>query len=181
MATAVASAGMLFPQVAAAEKAASPAEKTASPAAAPGGAAVRAHDVALQPGGILAGRLVDAQGTAQPGTVISVQYGEREVARTTTDAQGLFAARGLRGGQYLIVTPTGYSFYRLWAEGTAPPTAQPEAVVVARPDVVRGQFGYGMAWVDWMGNHPYLTAGTIAAAIAIPVALAANDEWDSGS
>jgi hypothetical protein len=34
-------------------------------------------------------------------------------------------------------------------------------------------------WVEWIKCHPYLTAGVVAAAIAIPLALA--DDWDSGS
>src|SRR5689334_2638256 len=51
-------------------------------------------DVALRPGGILVGQVVDQQGAVKPGTEVSVQYSDYEVARTTTDANGVFAAQG---------------------------------------------------------------------------------------
>lgn len=173
-AAAVACLGMLMPQAAFAAPAA-PRQIDA------GSAEFRVNDVALRPGGLLVGKVVDARGLGQAGALVSVQYEGREIVRTTTDANGVFAARGLRGGQYQIQSPNGQSICRLWAEGTAPPAAKQAAVVVTGQDVVRGQFGYGMAWIDWMRDHPYLTAGTVAAAIAIPVALATNDDWKPGS
>lgn len=141
------------------------------------------NDVALRPGGLVVGRVVDRLGVAQAGATVSLQQDQLEVVRTTADQNGVFAAQGLRGGQYQILTEQGQGLYRFWAPNTAPPSAQQTAVVVTSPDVVRGQygnnFGYGYGWLDWMRAHPYLTAGVVASAIAIPVALAADHDSHS--
>lgn len=139
------------------------------------------QDVALRPGGLVIGQVMTPQGVAQPATIVSIQHDQYEVVRTTTDENGMFAAQGLRGGTYQIVTEQSQGVYRLWAPETAPPAAHEAAVVVTNPDIVRGQwgqpgFGYGYGWLDWMRAHPYLTAGIIASAIAIPVALAADSD-----
>lgn len=168
LAAAVACCGMVLPQVA---SAAQPVPQS--------------NDVALRPGGLVVGRVVDRQGVAQAGAVVSIQQDQLEVVRTTADQNGVFAAQGLRGGPYQILTEHSQGLYRFWAPDTAPPAAQQTAVVVTSPDVVRGQygnsFGYGYGWLDWMRAHPYLTAGIIASAIAIPVALAADHDHDSHS
>lgn len=137
------------------------------------------NDVALRAGGLLVGQVVDQQGVAKAGTPVSIQFAGKEVAATTTDGNGVFAARGLRGGQYQILTPQGGSECRLWAADTAPPSARPAALLVSGNDVVRGQ-GPMASWVGWVKAHPYITAGTVAAAIAIPLALA-DDDFDNGS
>jgi hypothetical protein len=138
-------------------------------------------DVALRSGGMLVGQVVDAQGAVQAGKLVSIQYGEQEVARTTTDANGVFAAQGLRGGQYHVVADNGDGHFRLWADNTAPPAATDSVVVVADPNVVRGQWSmpgaqYGAGWLNWVRSHPYITAGIVAAAVAIPLALADDDD-----
>jgi len=138
-----------------------------------------AFDVALRPGGVLVGQVVDRQGVAKAGTTVSIRYAGQEVARTTTDTNGVFAAKGLRGGQYELLTQESSGICRLWAPDTAPPAAKQTALVVAGDDVVRGQ-GPMNAWVEWIKAHPYITAGTVAAAIAIPLALA-DDDFDNGS
>jgi hypothetical protein len=150
------------------------------PAALAGTPVAGNNDIALQSGGVLVGQVVDQQGVAKAGVPVSIQYGKHEVARTTTDANGVFAAKGLRGGQYEILTQDGVSVCRLWAPETAPPAARSAALVVSGNDVVRGQYMGG--WVDWMKAHPYITAGVVATAIAVPVALAASDDdEDEGS
>jgi Carboxypeptidase regulatory-like domain len=143
---------------------------------------VGATDVALRPGGLLVGQVVDRQGVPQANATVSIQYGPHEVVRTTTDQNGTFAAQGLRGGQYQLVTHEGASACRLWAANTAPPAARPAALVVSGNRVVRGQWGTGPLHgsIEWMKAHPYITAGAVAAAIAIPLALADDDD-SSGS
>lgn len=142
---------------------------------------LRIDDVALRPGGLLVGQVVDSQGVGQAGAGVSIQFGEHEVVRTSTDRNGVFAAQGLRGGQYQVVTPVGHSVCRLWAEGTAPPAARQSVVVTAHQHVVRGQWGGGRSMVHWMRAHPYLTTGTIAAAIAIPLAVSEHHDWPPSS
>jgi hypothetical protein len=164
IAAAIACVGMVLP--------------TSAMAATPAAAAANS-DIALRTGGLLVGQVVDQQGVAKAGTPVSVQFAGKEVVNTTTDANGVFAAKGLRGGQYQLVTPQGGSVCRLWAADTAPPSARPAALVVSGNEVVRGS-GPGGAWVGWVKAHPYITAGTVAAAIAIPFALASDDS-DHGS
>jgi hypothetical protein len=150
------------------------------PSALAGQPAKLANDVALRPGGLLVGQVVDAQGAVQAGRVVSIQHGDREVVRTSSDQNGVFAAQGLRGGQYQIATENGLSVCRLWAPETAPPAAHEAAIVVTGQDVVRGQWGGGGAWLNWVRSHPYITAGIVAAAIAVPLAVAAGDDDDNG-
>lgn len=158
-----------------------------TPPAAPAPAAT--SDVALRAGGLLVGQVVDQQGVAKAGAPVSIQFTGKEVVRTTTDANGVFAAKGLRGGQYQLLTPQGGSVCRLWAADTAPPAARPAALIVSGGQVVRGQGeappgppqgGPTNSWVNWIKAHPYIVAGTTAAAIAVPLALA-EDDSDSGS
>ena len=141
-----------------------------------------AMDVALRPGGVLVGQVVDRQGVPQANQAVSIQYGPHEVVRTVTDQNGTFAAQGLRGGQYQLVAHEGISVCRLWAANTAPPAARPAALVVSGNHVARGQWGAGPMHgsIEWVKAHPYITAGIVAAAIAIPLALADDDD-KSGS
>ena len=88
-----------------------------------------AMDVALRPGGMLVGQVVDPQG-ARPG--------RSSWCRFNTPTMKSFAPRpmqtaclpprGLRGGQYQILTDDGISVCRLWAPDTAPPAARPAAL-----------------------------------------------------
>lgn len=139
-------------------------------------------DVALAPGGVLVGQVVDPQGAFRSGSTVVIQQGDQEIVRTQTDQNGVFAARGIRGGQYLVASENGQCLCRLWAPDTAPPAASNAVVVVTGQDVVRAQWGpqYGGRWLNWVRSHPYITAGIIAAAIATPIAIAANDDDDHG-
>ena len=164
MAAAVASVGMVLPPTALAAEPAGPARAPA--------------DVALRPGGVLVGHVVDQQGVAKSGAPVSIRFAQHEVVRTTTDANGVFAAQGLRGGQYQLLTEDGIAVCRLWAPNTAPPAARPAALLVSGSTAVRGQWGGGAmnGWVGWVKAHPYITAGVIASAVAIPLALADDDD-----
>jgi hypothetical protein len=147
--------------------------------AAPRAAASVNCDIALGSGGLLVGEVIDQQGVPKAGMPVSVQFAGQEIVRTTTDANGVFAAKGLRDGQYCLVTPQGDCHCRLWEAGAAPTLSRPAALVVLGTETVRGQHGQG-GMVGWMRSHPYITAGTVIAAIAIPLALA-NDGYDRGN
>jgi hypothetical protein len=141
--------------------------------------AMAANDIALRSGGLLVGQVVDQQGVAKANTVVAVQYANQEVVRTTTDKNGVFAAKGLRGGEYQLLTQDGSIQCRLWAAETAPPAAKNAALVVTGNNVVRGNH-HGGGVVGWAKAHPYMTAGAIGTAIAVPL-VAADDDWDNGS
>ena len=135
-----------------------------------------AIDVALGEGGTLRGQIVDAQGNAVPQAAVSLRQADREVAATVANSSGGFHLTGLRGGTYRIVAGGADGIYRLWAPQTAPPAARRAALVVAGGPQVLGQFGAGAAsgaqgpLGHWLSN-PWIVAGLVTAAIAIPVGI----------
>lgn len=137
-------------------------------------------DVALGAEGLFRGQLVDAQGVPQQGVEVAMLYQGQEVVRSVTDQRGVFAAKGLRGGQYQVVAQNHVANYRLWNAGAAPPVARPAALMVTGSDVVNGQLGGNGGLLQWMKNHPMMVATGVVAAIAVPVAVTASDD-DSSS
>lgn len=149
------------------------------------------RDVALADGGVLFGQIVDPQGKALAGRQVTLQTAGRQVIQTTTDNQGRIRVAGLTGGVYQVTAMDQQQAYRLWAPQTAPPAAQRGLMIVQDKEVVRGQCdcgtpvcgspvcghrgGIASGIGNWMDNHPVLTAGAVAAAIAVPLALDDDD------
>jgi len=141
------------------------------------------RDVVLQDKGVLVGRIVDAQGLAVANSPVSFQTGGKEVVRVVSDEMGRFQVTGLQGGVYQVASTGHQGVYRLWAPRTAPPAAAKGLSLVSQPvDVVRGQYG-GRGGGNpfstvgqWIAEHPIITAGAVAAAIAIPIALDDDDD-----
>ncbi|MBN1854823.1 MAG: hypothetical protein JW829_18970 [Pirellulales bacterium] len=127
-------------------------------------------DIALQQGGVLTGQVVDAQGIPQAKAPISIRQAGVEVSRVTADKEGHFKTSGLHGGVFHLVTTDGQAMYRVWTEGTAPPAAQKDALLVTG-NVVRGQWFGGGSWL----TNPWVLSAIVAAAIAIPIAVHDND------
>jgi hypothetical protein len=157
-------------------------------AAAPGQAAVGgAADVALAEGGVLTGQVVDAAGVPMPQAPVAVLVQGREVVRVAAGADGAFAIGGLKGGVYEVAAPGHRGVYRLWAPRTAPPSATQGVMLVPAGEVVRGQYGYPPAppcppqgpfgkAMGWVSDHPFITAGIVATAVAVPLAVAESDD-----
>lgn len=131
-------------------------------------------DVALGQGGLLLGQFVDTNGAAKANTPVSLRLGNRELAMAKTDTNGYFAFSGLRGGVYQLVAAKGVATCRVWAERTAPPTAQKVAVVFSGQEVVRGQLMYYLA-------NPWVVAAVVATAVSVPVGIynASNNDPSS--
>ena len=150
-------------------------------AAPTGGMAPR--DVVLQEGNVLVGQVVDAQGVSKPNTVVTVANHQAEIARVQTDESGKFSVSGLQGGVYRVATGSQHGIYRVWAPNTAPPIAQKNVMMVVGQDVVRGQYGYTpgpfTSMAQWCADHPIFCAAAIGAAIAIPIAVADDDDPSS--
>lgn len=152
--------------------------------AAPVGQPSAPADVALSADGVLIGQVVNAQGAALQQAPVSIAQDGHEVIRVVTDAKGEFAVRGLRGGVYQIITPGRQGSYRIWAPRTAPPAASNGLLAVAGDSAVLGQYGPAAAGgpmgavTGWIAAHPLMTAGIIATAIAVPLAI---DDDDSAS
>jgi hypothetical protein len=126
-------------------------------------------DVALRDGGVLVGQVVDPQGAAVAGAPVSLRYQDKNVVTATTSPEGYFAVKGLRGGVYQVAAADGHGVYRLWTQGTAPPSAQPGATLVSGGKVVRGQNGSGA--IKTFFTNPFVIAGIVATAVAVPVAI----------
>jgi len=159
------------------------------------------RDVALHDGGVLVGQMVNAQGAAIAGAPVSVRAAGKEIARVNTDQTGKFQVAGLKGGVHEVACAGQQDVYRMWAPRTAPPAAQQGLMLVPSTDLVRGQgcgsgvncgsacgggsYGGGYAGGggggigNWIANHPILTTAAVATAIAVPLALADDDD-DNG-
>jgi len=133
-------------------------------------------DVALSDGGTLHGQVVDPQGNPLSRTAVSIQQFDREVANTVTDPSGRFRATGLSGGTYRIVAGQATGTFRLWAPNTAPPSARPAALVVpGNQQLVRGNECNRCLQLL---RNPWVIAGIVAVAIAVPVAIYNADDDD---
>jgi hypothetical protein len=133
------------------------------------------RDLSLGANGTLAGQVVNSQGLAQAGAQVKVLQQEKQVAATTSDANGNFSIAGLRGGVHQIAAGDGVHVYRFWSANTAPPAATSRAMVVSDSNIVRGGSGGGV--VGFLTN-PWVLAAGVATAIAVPIAL--NNDNDNG-
>ena len=149
--------------------------------AAPPAAKPVVHDVELASGGSLEGQLVDAQGVSKAGVEVTLLLDQRPLGVASTDAQGRFAFRGVRGGVYQMKAANGTGSYRLWAPGTAPKGTSSVALVTAGDSVVRGQ-GYGpghyyqhhpsaFGHAKVLLANPWVVSGIVATAVAVPVGI----------
>lgn len=124
-------------------------------------------DVGLHEGGVLFGQVVDAQGRPQSKLVVKLVQRDQVVAEATSDASGYFAVVNVPAGTYQIAADQTQGLYRLWAPKTAPPVAQPGALLVVGRGPIRAQAGPVGHWL----SKPWVVAGLMAAAITIPVAI----------
>jgi hypothetical protein len=127
-------------------------------------------DVALRDGGVLVGQVVNVDGAALASVPVTLRSGGQDLVATTTDRGGYFAFSGLQLGTYQILTPTTVTTYQTWTAHTAPPQAQTGVLIVVGADTVRGQQTPGERFGAL--GRPLLFGGLIAAAIAVPIAVA---------
>jgi hypothetical protein len=116
---------------------------------------------------------------------VSLLDGAEKLAEARTDAGGNFAFRGLRGGVYQVTAAEGIGAYRLWTPGTAPPSAQAAALVVAGEDLIRGNlrcFGRNCgAWCRFQLSNPLVLATLAATAITVPIVVYNADKGGPAS
>lgn len=120
-------------------------------------------DVALGVAGRLTGQVLDAQGDVVPRAVVSIRFGDAEIARCVSDERGRYAVTNLRGGLHHIVCNGGETVFRLWSPQTAPPSALTIGMVVSQRRVVRGQVIDGLNLV----NGAALGLGTAGLVVAV--------------
>ena len=146
-------------------------------------------DIALADGGALVGRLVNAQGVAQSGVEVIISQPQAATAfAATTNDDGWFVVRDLRGGVYQLQTDQASCVCRAWADETAPPSAQRGILLVNDPNVIAGQWQPGtlgtlLADTKATLTHPLVVGGIIATAVAVPVAIhnSKDDDNNTGS
>lgn len=124
--------------------------------------------------GQLWGQVVNPQGVPLAGETVKVWQDGRQMAESKTNTEGGFAFTQLqRGGVYHLTAAKGHGAYRVWSATMAPPTAQEGVLLVAGQETVRGQrmgrLGY------WLSN-PWVIAGVVATAVAVPVAIHNADD-----
>ncbi|HTM54316.1 MAG TPA: carboxypeptidase-like regulatory domain-containing protein [Pirellulales bacterium] len=149
----------------------------ASPPATAAAAEPAVLDISLQQGGILSGVVVDGQGAPMIEKEVTVLQSGKVVARTTSNAKGEFAVRGLRGGVYQVIAGQGGTTLRAWEGNAAPPAAKPGAMIVGSGSVVRGQRPFG----SLVFSDAIVLAAIIAAAIAIPIAISRSGKSQPSS
>lgn len=166
---------VVAPAVASAENRAS-----AAPTKAP-----LAIDVELHSEGLLVGQLVSANGSPAKESKVTVILPDGREAVAKTNAEGGFAFRGIRGAA-TIKSDKALAMVRVWAPGSAPPSATPALLLVEENGVARGQYypgnGVQNAFTKskMLMANPLFVAGLVGTAVAIPVALA-NDDDDPAS
>ncbi len=137
--------------------------------------AATASDVALSPDGTLRGQLLSPQGRGLPGVHVAVSTGARDLGSTVTNTEGRFELRGLKGGVLTLTAGQSRTTVRAWTAKAAPPAAKGDVLLVA---------GQSQALGQWSGfkkviTNPWVIAGIVAAAVAIPVAIHNSNDDDS--
>ena len=127
------------------------------------------RDIALQPGGVLNGQVLNEQAVAQSNSKVAVVYQGKPLTVLETDGEGRFVLAGLEPGVYELHLAQGGGAYRVWAPRTAPPAAEKSVLMVQDSQVVRG-LHHGGGHFGWLAN-PWVLAGIVALAIALPLAL----------
>ncbi len=113
------------------------------------------------------GTVVTTEGLAIPHARLELTSGnhQRPALYAITNDQGCFQFESVHPGTYLLRCGDDVRIYRLWHNGTAPPSADHGTLIVIGDTVSRGNL------YDWASSHPILTYGGIATAIAVPTAV----------
>ena len=125
----------------------------------------RIPDLLLTSGGKMTGRVVDHSGKVIEGANVVLKQGNKEIAQTVTNSEGIYSFKNLKGGVYQVGSGNTDGVFRVWSEKTAPPTAKEHALLVMGENGARGQFGS----VD--PTLVLLTAGVITAVVLSAIAV----------
>ncbi len=128
-------------------------------------------DVRLHGQGVFFGQVVTREYAPVEGQAVTLVNADRALATARTDARGYFAFRGLKNGVYQVAVNGSRRAYRVWTAQTAPPAAQPGALIVMENEVVRGQQGGAEHVLKGALNNPFIVGGVVAAAVAVPIAV----------
>jgi hypothetical protein len=98
-------------------------------------------DIALAPGNVLKGKLVNGNGSAKTHQelVIIDMRAKQEISRLVTAEDGTFTTQLPRGGIYALTADDGTTIVRAWTPEAAPPSATSAILIVCEPERIRGQ------------------------------------------
>ncbi len=103
-------------------------------------------DLSLDAAGGLRGVLLTSSGASARGVAIDLIGQNGQVLATQPSAgDGSFLFANLRPGLYVLRSPHDVRVCRLWAGGTAPPSAAKELLMVNEATTVRGQL-HAIPW-----------------------------------
>jgi hypothetical protein len=131
-------------------------------------------DVALDAKQRLHGQVVTPDGIPVADISLALRQRGELIGESEADSNGRFQFAMSRGGVYELVVGDQPAQLRLWTAQAAPPGCARQLVVV-HGDVLRGQSGR----FPYTQVNPWLVAGVVAVAVAIPVVLA-NNRSDRG-
>lgn len=131
-------------------------------------------DVVLTQDGVLHGMVVHSDGRPLVGTPVYVRRAGRVLAEAKTGPTGRFSVTDLPGGMYQVQTGSTGQTLRLWAPGTAPPSAASSLRLVSDGTIVRGQGDRRIG----LSSDAILLGAVIAAGVTVPV-LISNRRSDS--
>ncbi len=126
-------------------------------------------DVELGPNGEWSGVVVDSQGVGVARLPVRLRSGRGPGITAITNAEGRFAFTAVPTGTGWVEFDRSPRICRFWKNGTAPPKATRQLLLVSQGNVVRGVQGSRI--YDWMSDHPVLTYAGIATAVVVPVAV----------
>ncbi|ASV72641.1 hypothetical protein THTE_0039 [Thermogutta terrifontis] len=136
----------------------------------------RIPDIRLVGRNTLQGTVVSPQGAPLANVLLTLYRPDSPKALThaRSDRQGRFQIVGITPGIYhLRVEPDSLATVRVWDATTAPPSARDQLLVVVGTQTIRGQ-----RQVDELLtiDDKLVVGGMVAAAIAIPIAIANSDK-----
>jgi hypothetical protein len=102
------------------------------------------------------------------------QYSNTDALYTTADPGNNFTLKRFFGSDYKVINARTEIESRPWEAKAAPSSARPDSLIVSC-NQSHGKKRGGI--VAWAKSHPYLVAGGVAAAVAIPLVLS-EDEAD---
>lgn len=126
--------------------------------------------IKLAKDGVLHGTAVFANGNPANGETVILGRAGKPIAKTKSDNQGRFKFTLVRPGDYQIATRDSAAFLQCFAFDKAPQESVPQILLSKKAMIARGQQPLSVLC------HPLLIGLVIAAAIAIPIAVAANND-----
>ena len=131
-------------------------------------------DIELRGDGALVGQSLSNTGMPRLAASITLVQDNEVVSESRTNPDGEFSITGLRGGVYELRTDTSTRMVRLWAPGTAPPSAVDAAILIDGDNIVRGQQFGGPPNPFAIQPADVLFWSIVGAGIGIPIAIAEN-------